>query len=151
MKTLVLQSNKESLASVEDFLGVLCDEMHINNYYATISVPILHAVENAIVHGNNNDPQKKVLIHYGECRGGLSFAIEDEGNGFDYSDCGSLTGDTCSGEGLFLMKMLSDKLEFLNNGSTVRMEFAIGGVDAAHVHQRIATLNAYYKIEEIEA
>lgn len=45
MESFVIQSNNQGLAEIEGFLGCFCDENHIANYFATISVPVLQAVE----------------------------------------------------------------------------------------------------------
>lgn len=59
MESFVIQSNSEGLSTVESYIGCFCDENHISNYSATIMVPVLQAVENAIVHGNGRDENKR--------------------------------------------------------------------------------------------
>ena len=78
MERIVIQSNIANLVKVEQFLDTVCDTMNIHNYYATISVAVLQAVENAILHGNKSDESKSVYIKYSKCRGGIAFIIEDE-------------------------------------------------------------------------
>ncbi len=151
MEKLVIQSDINNLIEVERFVSAVCDTYNINNYAATISMSLLQAVENAIVHGNKNDSAKQVTIQSDLCRGGLFFSVSDEGTGFNFSDFGSIPEQEGRGTGLFLMKTLSDKLSFQNNGSTVRMDFVINGIEASKALERIVTLRNYYATKTVYA
>ncbi len=151
MEKLVIQSDINNLIEVERFVSAVCDTYNINNYAATISMSLLQAVENAIVHGNKNDSAKQVTIQSDLCRGGLFFSVSDEGAGFNFSDFGSIPEQEGRGTGLFLMKTLSDKLSFQNNGSTVRMDFVINGIEASKALERIVTLRNYYATKTVYA
>lgn len=62
-KELKISSSKESLTKVENFVEEICEAYYItNSYYGNILVAILEAVKNAIIHGNNNNPDKPVRI-----------------------------------------------------------------------------------------
>lgn len=143
-ETIVIQSNAEGLADVERFLAAFCDDNHIANYFATISVPVLQAVENAIVHGNLNNPSKKVIIEYGYRLGGIYFLVSDEGNGFDYTQYGNCPLNNEKGQGVFLMKSLADHIEFFNGGKSIRMDFDINGIEAIDALERIDTLQHFF-------
>ncbi len=151
MQELVIQSDMVNMAAVEQFVSVICDECNINNYAATISVPVLHAVENAIVHGNHNDVSKKVTVLFDQYRGGVSFSIQDEGCGFDFGRYGSMPDQEESGTGVYLMKTLSDQLTFLDGGSKVKMDFLINGIDASRALERKMTLRKYYAHKVVHA
>ena len=151
MEKLVIQSDIENLIEVERFVSAVCDGFNINNYAATITMSLLQAVENAIVHGNNNDHSKKVTITSDYSNGGVSFSVSDEGKGFDYSQYGSLPEREGKGTGIFLMKSLSDKISYLNGGSTVRLDFVINGIEASKALERISTLRHYYAADMIYA
>lgn len=71
MEKLAIQSDMSNIVKVEDFVSRICSDKNINNYYATISMSVLQAVENAIIHGNNSDSTKIVTVISGECRGGV--------------------------------------------------------------------------------
>lgn len=144
MESIAIQSNKDNIIRVEEFVSRFCDTKNIPNYYATISMSVLQAVENAIVHGNNSDSAKKVLIEAGDCRGGVYFVITDEGQGFDWASYGSLPAEGSKGDGIFLMKMLSDDLVFDANGSVVRMEFMVRGIDEARSVSRTNSLQNFF-------
>ncbi len=150
MKNIVIQSNVSNLSTVEQFLDTICDSMNISNYYATITMAVLQAVENAIVHGNNSDENKFVSIDCFKCRGGIAFTIEDEGEGFDFSTYSDLPMLEGKGDGIFLMKTLSDKCEFTEGGKKVRLEFMIQGIEALHSLERAATLQHFFKPKKVK-
>lgn len=144
MEKLVIQSNINNLVEVERFVSTVCDTFNVNNYAGTISMALLQAVENAIIHGNQNNPDLKVTITSELCRGGICFTVADEGRGFNYQQYGDLPLSDEQGTGIFLMKSLSDKLTFINNGSTVRMEYLINGIEATRAVERIMVLRNYH-------
>lgn len=151
MERLVIQSDIKNITQVEFFVDAICDHWNINNYAATIAMPLLQAVENAIVHGNHSDPAKRVSITADTCKGGVSFAVEDEGRGFDYTSFGELPEEQGRGTGLFLMRTLADRLTFDNGGSRVEMMFVINGIDPARALERITTLSHFYQPKHVMA
>lgn len=144
METLVIQSDKNNIIEVERFVYSLCDTFNINNYSAVITISLLQAVENAIVHGNSNDHSKKVTIVFDQCKGGVFFTVTDEGRGFDFRSLLSSDDNAEQGRGLFLMRSLADNLSFFNNGSTVRLDFVINGIEASRALERITTLRNHF-------
>ena len=144
MEKLVIQSTKENMARVEDLIYDICINNHVLNYYGVISVAVSQAVENAIVHGNNSDGDKKVVMSCGNCRGGMFFEIKDEGVGFDFNAFGDLPLEGERGDGIFMMKTLADKIEYSENGSRVRLEFLINGIEKADYLERCAKINKFF-------
>lgn len=149
-ETLIVQSNEEGLREVEDFLERSLDTYHVAHYAATVTVPVLQAVQNAIFHGNAGDADKHVRIAVGHCRGGIYFEVEDEGKGFDFEKSLSQSASMEQGRGLFLISSLSDRFVYSKGGSKVRMEFDIDGVYADDSLQRTAHLSHYYHHEVVE-
>lgn len=144
METLVIQSDIKNIIDVERFVYSVCDTFNINNYAAVISMSLLQAVENAIIHGNCNDPSRNVRICFDQCKGGVFFTVSDEGRGFDFCSRLSADNNAENGKGLFLMRSLADNLSFSNNGSTVRLDFVINGIEASRALERITTLRTHY-------
>lgn len=144
MEKLVIQSTKENMSHVEDLIYDICINNHVQNYYGVISVAVSQAVENAIVHGNKCDGNKKVIMEFGNCKGGMFFEIKDEGEGFDFSQFGELPLEGECGEGIFLMNRLADKIVYSENGTRVRLEFIINGIDAADYLERCATIKKFF-------
>ena len=149
MENIVIQSNISNLVRVEQFLDTVCDTMNIHNYYATISMAVLQAVENAIVHGNNSDENKIVSVNYSKCKGGIAFTIEDEGKGFEYDNYSDLPMMEGRGDGIFLMKALSDSCIYSDGGRKVRLEFGIQGIDASRSLERIVVLQQFFQLKKI--
>lgn len=151
MKELVIQSDVDNLGKVEDFVCALCDEKNIHNYFAVISMAVLQAVENAIVHGNRGDHDKRVKISCANSADGVALTIEDEGAGFDFESYGDIPAEGCAGVGIFMMKMLANGLEFSDGGRRVSLHFRIDGIDEAVACERVAVLKKFYKASLVEA
>lgn len=149
MERIVIQSSEDNIIEVEKFISVFCDTYNINNYAGSISISLIQAVKNAIIHGNKNDSAKSVVIVGDKCKGGVFFTISDQGEGFDYEKVNCDLSDQC--KGIFLMHSLSDKVTFLDGGSTVRLDFVINGIDPSCALERIATLHRYYSPKLVNA
>ncbi len=149
-ESLIVQSNDEGLREIEDFLDRSFDTHHVAHYAATITVPVLQAVQNAIHHGNADDAAKQVRVEVGHCRGGIYFEVEDEGAGFDYEACLSRSANIEQGRGLFLISSLSDRFAFSKGGRCLRMEFNIEGVYADDAVRRLSSLQYFYHREVME-
>jgi serine/threonine-protein kinase RsbW len=84
------------------------------------------ALANAIVHGNREDPHKRVYV---KCRcsgdGEVSISVEDEGHGFENGSIPDTTPPDyrrrTQGHGIYLMKTLMDEVDFEQGGSVVHM------------------------------
>lgn len=123
-----IPSNPENLRLVERLIDDVCQIYNVDeNSYGNILIAVTEAVNNAINHGNQNDPSKTVHIGFESTDTGLRFSIIDEGQGFDYASLPDPTDpqniDKISGRGVFLMKNLADKVEFANNGKEVSLCF----------------------------
>ena len=145
-ESFVIQSDIANLPEVEERLFHFCREYNVGSYYSTVSVAALQAVQNAIVHGNGNDSAKNVSIRFMTCRGGIAVEVEDQGDGFDYARFGSLPEGETSGEGIFVMNSLSDRMTFSEGGRKVRMEFDVNGIDPADALERIAVLQERFAL-----
>jgi len=90
-----------------------------------IKLCVEEAVRNAIVHGNKSDPARQVKLGYWIEDGVVNIEIEDEGSGFkpelvkDPTKDENLTRN--SGRGVYLIKKLMDKVEYIGPGNKVRM------------------------------
>jgi serine/threonine-protein kinase RsbW len=123
-----IASLAESIVDVEQFIDGLKDKLQISdNLYGNLLISLTEAVNNAIIHGNGLNAEKKVKVLCKRESNVISFIISDEGNGFDYNNLPDPTDPTniekLTGRGVFLMKQLSDQLIFSNGGSTVEMQF----------------------------
>jgi len=91
-----------------------------------VELALREALENAVLHGNQEDPGKKVHIR---CRCGpgneISIVVTDQGRGFDF---GKIVGNgfisdpaADHGRGIQLMKAFMDDVHFERGGSEVHM------------------------------
>lgn len=151
---LIFPSLPENIHQVEKFVEDICDEYNINNtYFGNILVALTEAVENAIVHGNNKNPEKNVEIIFVSKPEGLSFTIKDEGKGFDINQIPDPTDlnvnpDEQKGRGIFLIKSLADEVNFLKNGKGVEILFKISSINNEIAVDRINQLKNYSGTKE---
>ena len=91
-----------------------------------VELALREALENAVVHGNQEDPDKKIHIRC-RCQPGkeISIVVTDQGTGFDVEKtvANSITTDPDSehGRGIQLMKAYMDHVHFDRGGSEVHM------------------------------
>ena len=91
-----------------------------------VELALREALDNAVVHGNQEDPKTKVHIRC-RCWPGkeISIVVTDQGKGFDFRKIvgNGITPDPNSehGRGIQLMKAYMDEVHFERGGSEVRM------------------------------
>ena len=129
-KKIQITSKPGNLNIVEKLIENIKEEYKLGeDSYGNILVAVSEAVNNAILHGNKSNPEKKVDIGY-EFKGNrIAFVVTDEGEGFNHYNLPDPTApeniDKPSGRGVFLMRHLADHLIFSNNGRTVELYFKI--------------------------
>jgi serine/threonine-protein kinase RsbW len=128
LKNFQLASNIDSLAKVENIIESIKDEHQIpDEVYGNILVSVSEGVNNAIKHGNSLDSEKVVDFLFQITEKNYEFTISDKGPGFDFANIPDPTHpdnlEKIDGRGVFIMKTLSDKLEFKNNGSRIILTF----------------------------
>jgi serine/threonine-protein kinase RsbW len=130
-RTLQFSSVIENIHIVERLIDDVFAEYQIKeDYYGELLIAMTEAVNNAIVHGNKLDPSKQVKVTFDIIEDKtVRFTIEDEGPGFDYSNLPDPTApeniEKPHGRGVFLMRQLSDKCDFLDEGRIVIMDFLV--------------------------
>lgn len=120
----------ENIRIIESFIDNAKNKLGLNDdIYGNIMIAVTESVNNAIIHGNKSDRNKNVQISLTINDDILKFIIEDEGEGFDYKNLPDPTApeniDKTNGRGIFLMKHLSDEVNFLQNGRVVELCFYI--------------------------
>jgi serine/threonine-protein kinase RsbW len=125
---IVIPSITENIRIIESFIDNAKDKFHMNDdIYGNIMIAVTESVNNAILHGNKNDRTKNVTLSLSLNNNVINFEIRDEGRGFDFQNLPDPTSpknlDKPSGRGIFLMKHLSDEVNFSNNGSLVELAF----------------------------
>lgn len=128
MHSIEIASSLENITEVETLIDSVCDDLNLNeDNYGNILIAVTEAVNNAIVHGNNKAQDKKVLVEVKHINSKVVFSVKDEGNGFDFNNLPDPTApeniEKPDGRGIFLMKNLSDEVEFVGDGSVVNITF----------------------------
>ncbi len=128
---LVFPSELENISRVERLIDDISSSYNLSSeIYGKISVAIIEAVNNAILHGNRLDISKKVKIEYNIDEEAIQFIVGDEGTGFDFANIPDPTLpeniEKTHGRGIFLMNHLADDIEFNENGALVEMKFRFG-------------------------
>ena len=131
MEKFVLQLDSLDLVRVDNFVRAICDENHIDNYYATISVSVTKAVESAFASGSENQKCNHVALSFGYSPKGITFKVTSKQGLLNPSD-------------LSIISMLADEVELLDDDSSLQMTFAIRGIDHKEAAQRVATLEHFY-------
>ena len=129
MQTIIeLNSSLDSISKVEKFIDEISANVKISSeIYGKILIATIEAVNNAIVHGNKLNSNKIVRVKIESEGNRLKVIVEDEGPGFDFYNLPDPTTpqniENISGRGVFLMRKLSDEINFFNNGSQVELIF----------------------------
>jgi len=127
-KVINISSRIENLSEVERLVDEISSECNMSSeIYGNVLIETLEAANNAILHGNKLDEEKDVNIQFKWDKKELQLVVTDQGKGFDFNNIPDPTApenvEKVSGRGVFLMEKLSDEIEFLKNGSKVRLTF----------------------------
>ncbi len=128
-KKLVLNSSFEEMKRVQPFVKELTEWADLDDDdYNRIMLTLSEAVNNAIMHGNNEDPDKNAYINVtlGDDRTML-INVRDEGDGFDPEDIPNPLKEENllneGGRGIYLMRQYADKVQFTDGGREIIMTF----------------------------
>lgn len=125
-----LTSQRKAIKEVEPMLQFFREQLHLKDEsYYNILIALTEAVNNAIIHGNRCDPDKKVVIDIKADESGLEIIVTDEGKGFNPDNVEDPRSPEnllkTSGRGIFLIKELSlnSSYSFTESGTTVFIKF----------------------------
>jgi serine/threonine-protein kinase RsbW len=132
MNTISIQipSILENIRMIESFIDNAKEKFELDDdIYGNIMIAVTEAVNNAIKHGNAGDKSKNVSLSLSLKESMIKFLIMDEGTGFDYENLPDPTSpenlEKIGGRGIFLMKHLSDEVQFKERGKIVELSFYI--------------------------
>ncbi len=130
MNTISIQvpSITENIRMIESFIDNAKERYQLDDdIYGNIMIAVTEAVNNAIKHGNCGDKSKNVSLSLSLHENLIQFIIRDEGAGFDYEHLPDPTApenlEKPGGRGIFLMKNLSDEVNFKEKGRIVELSF----------------------------
>ena len=132
-----MPSNIQAISPMVDRLMRLIERAEwVPGAEFNVALAIREALGNAVVHGNQENPDKKVHIRC-RCESGkeLSIVVTDEGKGFDFLKIlgNGLTSDTAGahGRGIQLMRAYMDNVRFERGGSEVHMRKRLRAVSSS--------------------
>jgi serine/threonine-protein kinase RsbW len=118
----------ENIKMIESFIDNAREKFEINDdIYGNIMISVTECISNAIIHGNKSDKDKLVHLELMMEDESLTFTIEDEGPGYDYTEQTDPTSpeniEKLGGRGIFLIKHLSDEVKFEEEGRKIILVF----------------------------
>jgi serine/threonine-protein kinase RsbW len=128
--SIEIPSLAENIRIIESFIDNAKEKYQLDDdIYGNIMIAVTEAVNNAIRHGNKDNSSKNVFISLSLEDGMIKFKIQDEGIGFDFHKLPDPTApeniSKPGGRGIFLMKNLSDEVDFKENGKVVELSFYV--------------------------
>ena len=120
-----LASTKQSITdAVNVILGIARQCRCATDSEADLEIALREALANAVIHGNNTNPEKSIFVRcYGDPTGGLLVLVRDAGPGFEPKEVPDPRGtdrlELSHGRGLFLMRALMDRMEYRRDGREV--------------------------------
>ena len=128
--SIEIPSLAENIRIIESFIDNAKEKYQLDDdIYGNIMIAVTEAVNNAIRHGNKGNSSKNVLISLSLEDGLIKFKIQDEGDGFNFHQLPDPTSpeniSKPGGRGIFLMKHLSDEVDFTESGKVVELSFYV--------------------------
>lgn len=131
MEQVVIQSNSNYQAVVDNYVRGVCDHFHVDNYYATIFVPVLNIVESALAQ------VPAVSLNHTCTSQGLRFSVQADQDVFS-----SFSADSISDSSL-LLRLLVDDYCVESGGMILSMSFSVLGIDPSLSQDRIHSMQRY--------
>lgn len=148
-----MKSTLENIHMVERFVEEISDEFYLNdNYYGNILVAVTEAYRNAVIHGNQMEREKDVVIAMETGKDGLKFTVCDEGKGYNYTEYTDkeklLYSEETKGKGLIMIHSLGDEIGFEEGGRKIEILFRIHGIDEDVAGRRAGMVSGYLGSKE---
>lgn len=129
-KELILKSEFEEVEKVENLLNDLQTELGFDDeFYAKLMLTVSEAATNGILHGNQLDSSKKVVLTVESDGKSLIFTSKDEGQGFIPEEVPDPLAEENllkpSGRGVFLMKEYAETVEYQDSGTKLILGFKL--------------------------
>lgn len=145
----VIQNDSSAVRSVEDYIAAVCYENHLDNYHATIAVPVLGVVQAMI--GDFSADMGSIVLQSDYCREGVFFNITSSADCFRREDQGIEASPTPLSDSLSLADMLADEMRVLDDGRTLQLIFHLRGIAARETERRKSVLEKFYSKVLVEA
>lgn len=108
-----------------DAISTELDRMKLQNE-TFFKLILAESFTNHLSHGNRYDPRKVISVSYGmNCDGDFEVISSDQGEGFDHDNIPDPRSEERiheeGGRGVFLIRQLSDKVEYRDGGRTLHI------------------------------
>jgi serine/threonine-protein kinase RsbW len=127
---VTLSSTFDQAETMPDLVDKIAKECKLDEDSSeTFKLILSEAVTNAIVHGNQEVPDKSVYVKVSVSDKSISAEVKDEGEGFNHEQKKDPLKEenllNTGGRGIFLIKQFSDHMEFRENGTLLhfRVDF----------------------------
>lgn len=122
---LTLKSTYEESEKVPDFVWDIQEKCFLSeDVTSNLMLLASEAITNAIVHGNKTDPSKLVMVEIKIQPDKIITHVTDEGEGFKPEEIKDPLKEenllNASGRGVYLIRELSDEVEYLNEGREIK-------------------------------
>lgn len=132
MDTLYIEidSDRSEVSKVETALERINRKMNFKHErFINLQIAVSEALVNAIVHGNKENPKKKVHVIINSTDDMVEVKIRDEGGGFDIAKLPDPTNDENllkeSGRGVYIIMSLVDEFYCNSNDEGTEMGLVI--------------------------
>jgi serine/threonine-protein kinase RsbW len=126
----LIPSDLSYVLGVNHMVSMLLKEFSFPASEYRINIPLAcdEAITNAIIHGNESDPENKVSIQIYISSSRVKVRIKDQGEGFDLASVADPTQGANllrpSGRGVYLMRSIMDSVEYKEGGRVLELEKA---------------------------
>lgn len=131
-KKLVLNSSFEELERLEPFIDELKQWANFDDEDSSrIMLTLSEAVNNAIMHGNKQNPDKQVVVlsTFDSENRKLTISVEDEGEGFNPNEIPDPLKEENllneGGRGVYLIEQYADDLQFSKGGTKAKITYQL--------------------------
>lgn len=127
-------STREAIEEFQDkFVRMLSNSGWPKEPIFAVRLSVEEALANAMKHGNEDDPEKKIEVHWNLKEKILDVIVIDEGDGYDPEAVPDPTNQEnltlTSGRGLALMKAFMSHIKVVPPGNRVELRFDISQQD----------------------
>ncbi len=126
---IIIPSDQVYLQELDEFLEETLRNFNMTEGdIADVAISVTELVNNAIVHGNASDPDKKVDVEMILKDSSVEITVADEGDGIDLADIPDPLSDENilkeTGRGIFIVRSLMDEVDIItgkDGGTVVRL------------------------------
>jgi len=125
---VVLREDRDRIeAAVTEILDAMVRMGFDESSAFAVRLSVEEAINNGFRHGNKSNPDKVVRLEWRATPEQVELQVSDEGEGFDPGAVPDPTAEENleipSGRGLMLMRAYMSKVEYVQPGNVVRMEY----------------------------